>query len=266
MPVTIMEPPSARDDGDAVPEHQHSAQPKLVIHNAKDVDDIEAWLGTTTQMLQNKLDRLRAELRQILDPKERQALFETLERLRMLQIVEHGFTAGDILPEFSLPDAEERMVTSDELLARGPLVLAFFRGTSCPYCSLTLRALDEVRPAIERLGASLVVISPLRPQALAQAAEGRHLHLRLLSDPGEAYAKLCGVHYDMTEGQIAFYRGRGLDLEQLHAGSGWELPLAATFVAGRDAVITYAYVEVDWARRAEPANLVAAVERLASGG
>ena len=42
-----------------------------------------------------------------------------------------------------------RIVTSDELLAKGPLALTFVRGTWCPYCSVALQALEEARPAIE---------------------------------------------------------------------------------------------------------------------
>ena len=54
------------------------------------------------------------------------------------------------------------IIASEALLARGPLAVVFVRGPWCPYCSLTLEALDEARPAIEQLGASLVVISPMR--------------------------------------------------------------------------------------------------------
>ena len=42
------------------------------------------------------------------------------------------------------------MLASDDLLARGPLALTFFRGPWCPYCSMTLEALNQIHPAIER--------------------------------------------------------------------------------------------------------------------
>ena len=39
--------------------------------------------------------------------------------------------------------------------------------------------------------------------------------------------------------------------------------MPATYVAGRDGVIAYAFADPDWSRRAEPADIVAAVARLA---
>jgi len=40
---------------------------------------------------------------------------------------------------FELPDCQAVNVRSEELLARGPLVVSFFRGTWCGYCESNLR-------------------------------------------------------------------------------------------------------------------------------
>src|SRR6185312_7352156 len=50
--------------------------------------------------------------------------------------------AGDKAPEFTLEDANSRVVSSVELLAKGPLVVSFYRGAWCPYCNLELQALQ----------------------------------------------------------------------------------------------------------------------------
>jgi len=36
--------------------------------------------------------------------------------------------AGDVIPAFSLPDVSGRQVSSGEILARGPVVISFYRG------------------------------------------------------------------------------------------------------------------------------------------
>ena len=41
------------------------------------------------------------------------------------------------------------------------------------------------------------------------------------------------------------------------------LPVPATYVAGRDGVIGFAFADPDWSRRADPFEITAAVERLA---
>jgi peroxiredoxin len=217
--------------------------------------------------LQEKLDQVASTLRRALDPAELQELDEAIDRLRMLQVVEHGLAAGDVLPDLALPDADGRIVTSDELLARGPLALVFFRGPWCPYCSLALEALEEARPALERRGASLVAVAPVPVAELRELRDERRLGLRLLSDPGAAYAGICGVRFEMTEAFTALYRRLarrfGLETPEVDPAVGWRLPIPATYVADRDGVVRYAFGDPDWARRAEPADVVAAVERLA---
>jgi peroxiredoxin len=213
--------------------------------------------------LEDKLSRCRAELRGGLPPADCETLRDAVERLRMLQIAEQGLQVGDLLPEFALPDTDGRIVSSETLLAEGPLAVVFVRGPWCPYCTLALEALEEVRPSIERLGAGLVVISPMPADDLRRAAVERELRLQLLSDAGARYAKTCGVQYEMTEAHIDLYRRLGWDIERFNAGSGWELPIPASYVADRDGVIGFAFADADWSYRAEPAAMVAAVERLA---
>ena len=41
---------------------------------------------------------------------------------------QEGPKVGDLAPEFELPDQLGRTVSSKELLANGPLVIAFYRG------------------------------------------------------------------------------------------------------------------------------------------
>ena len=233
-----------------------------VLQGEHDFERLVDWVGTTVVGLQDRLDRVRAKLRRALTPAERTALGAVLERLQMLQIVETSLAVGDVLPEFALPDTGGQVVASEALLADGPLVLVFVRGTWCPYCSLALQALDAARPPIEALGGTLVVVSPMRREQLAKVAADRGLGLTLLSDADGAYARLCGVHYEMSDGHAALYQRFGLNLAQVNAGAGWALPIPATYVVDRQGVITFAHAEVDWARRAEPADIVAAVARL----
>jgi peroxiredoxin len=53
-------------------------------------------------------------------------------------------------PAFSLTDLSAKRLASSELLADGPLVLAFYK-SSCPVCQLTLPFLDRVAQAGMRI-------------------------------------------------------------------------------------------------------------------
>jgi hypothetical protein len=51
------------------------------------------------------------------------------EELRRSGIMDRLVKIGDALPPFALSNAREQQVRSSDLLAKGPLVLTFFRGS-----------------------------------------------------------------------------------------------------------------------------------------
>lgn len=63
-------------------------------------------------------------------PPERAAIMHhATEELRASGIMDHVIKVGDSLPSFALPNAYGQQVRSTDLLAKGPLVLTFFRGS-----------------------------------------------------------------------------------------------------------------------------------------
>ena len=62
-------------------------------------------------------------------PADRAAVMHhTTEELRSPGIMDRLIEVGDRLPSFALPNAYGQQVLSTDLLAKGPLVLTFFRG------------------------------------------------------------------------------------------------------------------------------------------
>src|SRR5260370_39620097 len=68
--------------------------------------------------------------------------------------------AGDVAPSFSLKDPEGNIVSSNELLKKGPLVVSFYRGVWCPYCNMELQALEAAKPPFDKYAASLLSTPP----------------------------------------------------------------------------------------------------------
>ena len=61
---------------------------------------------------------------------------------------EHALKAGDAVPYFKLSDHNGASVSLSLLLARGPLVISFYRGMWCSYCNTQLRALEACSRAL----------------------------------------------------------------------------------------------------------------------
>ncbi|CAI2073329.1 AhpC/TSA family protein [Serratia marcescens] len=179
-------------------------------------------------------------------------------------ITECALTVGDAAPGFILPDSENRPCSSAALLAKGPLVISFYRGVWCPYCTLDLQALQAALPAITHHGAQLVAISPQSAVHNRQAARDHALTFPLLSDAGNRLAAQFGLRYRLPDALIALYQQRlGLDLAQFNQDDSWTLPLPARFVITPDGRIVYAEAHADYTRRPEPQALLSVLEGLA---
>jgi peroxiredoxin len=214
---------------------------------------------TLAEELRERLQQARAgraaEVNAVMD--------RMVDDLRRSGIVEQAPASGAIAPGFTLPDARGGDVDLHRLLARGPVVVAFYRGGWCPYCNLQLRAYQRALPDLHALGAELVAVSPQLPDASLSTAERNDLAFPVLSDVGNRVARAYGLVFALPDEVIAYYREhRKHDLTAANGPGHWELPVPATFVIARDGRIVLADVDPDYTRRLEPAAILEALEDL----
>ena len=86
-----------------------------------------------------------------------------------------------------------------DLLGKGPLVLTFYRGAWCPYCSLQLRGLQETLPQFERYGAQVIAVTPQWPAWSREQAGQDGLDFELLSDKDGAVARAYRLEFDVDD-------------------------------------------------------------------
>lgn len=169
---------------------------------------------------------------------------------------------GRAIPDFLLPNAEGRLVDSRELLTRGPLVLCFFRGVWCPFCSITLAALEEVLPRIEAAGATLVGVTPETGGLALEARRRLDLHYDVLCDVDNAVGLQFGVVFRAPDGYRRMLEKFSIDLGVRQGNAAWLLPMPALFVADRAGVLRHVHVSGDILDRAEPETIVRVLQGL----
>ncbi|WP_328422178.1 peroxiredoxin-like family protein [Streptomyces sp. NBC_00443] len=175
---------------------------------------------------------------------------------------EHALTVGDRAPRFTLPTATGRHLALDDLLAEGPVVLTFYRGAWCPYCNIALRALQQHHDAITARGAHLVAVSPQIADESLTLTEKHGLAFDVLSDLGSDTAQQYGLAFDLPDDLAAVYDKLGFDLQRVNGGHPRTLPLPATYVIDRDGTIRWAFVNTDYTARAEPVDIITALDTL----
>lgn len=170
--------------------------------------------------------------------------------------------AGDRAPEFTLADPDGKAVSSADLLARGPLVISFYRGVWCPYCNLELQALQESLPRFRELGANLLAISPQTAPNSRKSQRQNKLDFPILSDVRNEVAAAFGLRFSLPDYLIELYKRLKNDLPAFNDDPAWTLPMPARYVIGQDGVIAYAEVNPDYTRRPEPESLLPVLQHL----
>lgn len=212
--------------------------------------------------LQHQLEAKAAETRQA-KPEFMQAIDKLMTDARKFQQGGGAIGIGQKAPDFELPNARGEAVSLADLLAKGPVVVTFYRGSWCPYCNLQIRALQARLNDIHSLGAELVAISPQAPDGALSQIERDALEFTVFSDQDARVAASYGVAWGVPELILEHMRkDRNLDLADINNGNGSVLPIPATFVVSRDGFVAWRFVDVDYRKRAEPDDVVAALKKL----
>jgi peroxiredoxin len=164
--------------------------------------------------------------------------------------------AGARAPDFALPDATGHKVRTTDLLARGPLVITFYRGVWCPYCNMDLQAIDAIAPEIRALGASIVAISPQMASNSRKSQRENQLSFPILTDHRGEIAHAFGLRFRLADDLIALYKSLGSDLAVTNGEPSWTLPMPARYLIGRDGLIAYAEINPDYTCRPDPSELL----------
>ena len=75
-----------------------------------------------------------------------------------------GLFIASKAPDFKAKDQNGKEVRLKDLLKQGKVVLVFYRGYWCPYCNKELSRLQDSLQLIKDKGATLIAISPEKPE------------------------------------------------------------------------------------------------------
>ena len=224
--------------------------------------------ASTKEPLQDQLDRITQNTRALVQP-ERLAISEKATAdLFNTGIEDRILKAGAQAPSFTLEDARtQKLVSSADLLALGPLVINFFRGRWDPYCITELEAWRDLHSQLRERGALFVAISPQTTRQNNFTLQQHALSYPLLSDPGAAIAEKFGIAYTIPPDHRRYFQSILVNIPFNNAGlsyhnateASWRLPLPAVFIIDRNNTIVFAEAHADFRVRPEPEEVLAAL-------
>jgi peroxiredoxin len=221
--------------------------------------------------LQDELDRITQSTRALVQP-ERLAFSErATAELFSTGIEQRLLPVGARAPRFALADAlTGKLVSSEDVLALGPLIVNFFRGRWCPYCATELELWRDMYAEVRARSAFLIAVSPQNRRQNDFTLQQHELPFPILSDPGAQVAEAFGAGYAVPQHHRAYYQGILINIPFVNSGatyrnateSSWKLPIPATFVIDRQGAIVFSRGYADFRVRPEPADVLAVLDGL----
>ncbi len=211
--------------------------------------------------LKSELDAKKQQFESKASEEKKQIYNEGIEAIIKSGILESAKNTGDAAPDFTLKNALGEEVSLYAYLKQGPVVLMWYRGGWCPYCNITLHRMQQELPNFKSSGANLIALTPELPDKSLTTTEKHQLEFEVLSDVGNIVAKQYGIVFKLTDPVAESYQN-GFDLHSYNGDESNELPLAATYVIDTDGIIRYAFLDADYKNRAEPQDIIDALNSL----
>lgn len=192
-------------------------------------------------------------------PGYQEAVDRMVGRLKAYDAGQAAPKPGEPMPPFAMPDEEGHIVTLDDLLSEGPLAMTFHRGHWCPYCRINTRALAEAQAQIASDGAYMAAIMPERQQFAAMFKSEGGMRYPVLTDIDNGYALSLNLAIWVGDEMQRILESGGRKVPEYQGNQAWVMPIPATFVVGRDGLITARFIDPDYRKRMTIEDLRAAL-------
>jgi peroxiredoxin len=192
-------------------------------------------------------------------PAYAEAVDELVQRLSVSGAGSNAPRPGEPMPPFILPDETGRLVSLEQMLARGPLAMTFHRGHWCPWCRISLNALVRVRGEIAEAGGQVAAIMPDRQLFAAQFKREAASPFPVLTDMDNGYALLLNLAIWIGPDLEHLLSSYGRSVREYQGNDAWTLPIPATFVVGQDGIVRARFVDPDFRKRMAVEDLIGAL-------
>ena len=177
-----------------------------------------------------------------------------------------GIPKGQRVPDVHALDLDGKDVALASLYAKGPILLAFYRGGWCPYCSGEIHGLTVAFPEYQRRGVTPVAVSVDKPDAEAKTTATFAIPFPVLSDSDAAIIEAFHVVKKVQDDEFTKMKGFGVDLETYSGKAHHEMAIPALFLIDRTGLVRWAHSDPDFKVRPTTAQILAAIDAAHLGG
>lgn len=168
-----------------------------------------------------------------------------------------GLKVGSKAPTFTAIDADSTEFSLKPALQKGPVVLIFYRGFWCPVCNKHLSAIQDSLTMVSNKGATVIAVSPEKPEYLDKMAQKTAAQFRLLYDEGYKIANAYDVTFTPAAAtRFMFNTVLNAKLKKTHSDDTERLPIPATYIINQNGVIIWRQFDPDYKNRSSVKDII----------
>lgn len=172
-----------------------------------------------------------------------------------------GLFINSKAPEIKAKDQNGNDVILKDLRKKGNVVVVFYRGNWCPYCSRYLKKLQDSLDFIRAKGAQLIVITPEAEEGVDSSAAKSGAQFPIISDKDMKIANGYKVAFKVDEKTLGRYKMSGIDLlKNNNQSKDAYLPVPAVYIVNTEGSIKFRYFEEDYKKRLTIKDLLKELE------
>lgn len=173
-----------------------------------------------------------------------------------------GIAVGQPAPDAIVTDADGHAVRVHDLFSDGPILLVFYRGGWCPFCSMEIHELTVAYPQYQRRGIRPVAISVDRAEASAHTRATYAIPFPVLSDPDLEAHRAFHVMHHADDAEVARLKGFGMDIEQASGRTHHVIAIPSIFVIDRRGIVRWAHADPNYKVRPSTEQILDAIDGL----
>ena len=167
-----------------------------------------------------------------------------------------GLFINSKAPDFKATDQNGNSIRLKDMVKNGKVVLFFYRGNWCPYCSRQLKQLQDSLELFAEKGVQVIAVTPEKADGIAKTIEKSSATFPIIHDEDGKIMKAYDVRYALDEKSVNRYKMTGIDLAAVNGKNGTNLPVPAVYIINKESTIVYRYFDENYKKRVSVKELL----------
>ncbi|NNE25291.1 MAG: AhpC/TSA family protein [Saprospiraceae bacterium] len=179
---------------------------------------------------------------------------QSIAQLRALEV-------GESAPDFKASDQNNKKINLNKLTEEHNVILIFYRGNWCPYCTRYLAEFNDRLDEIKAKNTVIIAVSPESNSNLQKTAELTSSDIHFISDNDNTIMDAYNVRFNVNDQYQEKFTNwtKGKTLGDMNQQDEATLPVPATYLIGKGGKIKWVHFDPNYSERGDVNALIESI-------